>query len=48
VDGWREYKSMQTLCPEGLPAYLNDLFCSNFTALLAIFSSQRVNVSPAS
>jgi hypothetical protein len=48
VGNRREYKSIQTLCPEGLPAYLNDLFCSNLTALLAIFSSQRVNVSPAS
>ena len=46
VDAWRDHKFVRTLCPEGLPTYLNDLFCSNLAALLAIFSSQRVNVSP--
>jgi hypothetical protein len=48
VDSWRKDKSFQTMCPEGLPSYLKDLFCSNLAALLAIFSSQRVTVGPAS
>jgi hypothetical protein len=48
VDAWRKDKSFQTMCPEGLPSYLKDLFCSNLAALLAIFSSQRVTLDPAS
>jgi hypothetical protein len=48
VDAWRKDKSFQTMCPEGLPSYLNDLFCSNLAALLDIFSSQRATVGPAS
>jgi hypothetical protein len=48
VDVWRKDRSFQTLCPEGLPTYLKDLFCSNLGALLAIFSSQRVTLDPAS
>jgi len=48
ADAWRKDKSFQTMCPEGLPSYLNDLFCSNLAALLAIFSSQRATVGPAS
>jgi hypothetical protein len=48
VDTWRKDRSFQTMCPEGLPGYLKDLFCSNFGVLLAIFSSQRVTLGPAS
>ena len=29
-----ENQSYQTMCPEGLPDYLQDLFCSNMGALL--------------
>src|ERR1700682_5167426 len=47
VEAWRKDKSFQTMCPEGLPSYLKDLFCSNLAALLAIFSSQRVTLGPA-
>jgi hypothetical protein len=47
IDAWRRDKSFQTMCPQGLPTYLRDLFCSNLSALLAIFSSQRVTVDPA-
>jgi hypothetical protein len=47
VDAWRKDKSFQMMCPEGMPAYLKDLFCSNLSALLAIFSYQRVTVDPA-
>jgi len=48
VESWREDRSFQSMCPEGLPSYLNDLFCSNLGALLAIFSSQQVTLGPAS
>jgi hypothetical protein len=48
VDSWRNVRSFQTMCPEGSPTYLRDLFCSNFGALLAIFASQRVTLGPAS
>jgi hypothetical protein len=48
VETWREYKSFRVMCPEGLPSYLKDLFCSNLAALLAIFSSQRATATPTS
>jgi hypothetical protein len=35
------------MCPEGLPGYLKELFCSNLSALLAIFSAERVTLDPA-
>lgn len=41
VESWRESRYFQEMCPEGLPNYLQDLFCSNMGALLAIFSSKR-------
>lgn len=47
VETWRKERSFRTMCPEGLPNYLNDLFCSNLGALLAIFSEQRVTLDPA-
>jgi hypothetical protein len=43
VESWREYRDFKTMCPGGLPDYLNELFCSNMNALLAIFSAHRVN-----
>jgi hypothetical protein len=43
VENWREDRDFQKMCPEGLPDYLNDLFCSNMGALLAIFSSNKPN-----
>jgi hypothetical protein len=43
VESWRENRDFQNMCPEGLPNYLNDLFCSNMGALLTIFSSSRPN-----
>ena len=48
VDTWQSDKSFQAMCPEGLPGYLKDLFCSNVGALLAIFSSRRVTADQAS
>ena len=47
VETWRRDRSFQTMCPESLPSYLKELFCSNLTALLAIFSSQRVSLESA-
>ena len=41
VENWRETRYFQSLCPEGLPDYLSDLFCSNMSALLAILSSRK-------
>jgi hypothetical protein len=43
VERWRENRDFQSMCPEGLPDYLQDLFCSNMAALLAIFSSKKPN-----
>ena len=43
VESWRENRYFQNMCPEGLPDYLQDLFCSNMGALLAIFSSKKSN-----
>jgi hypothetical protein len=43
VESWRENRDFQDMCPEGLPNYLHDLFCSNMGALLALFSSDRPN-----
>jgi len=40
---WQENKFMQSLCPEGMPEYLSDLFCSNMSALLIVFSAQQLN-----
>ena len=43
VESWRETRYFKEMCPEGLPDYLHDLFCSNMGALLAIFSSNQPN-----
>jgi hypothetical protein len=43
IESWRENRTFKEMCPEGLPDYLQDLFCSNMTALLAIFSSWKAN-----
>ena len=43
VESWRENPSFRGMCPEGMPDYLDDLFCSNMAALLAIFSSRKSN-----
>ena len=43
VEDWRETGYFREMCPEGLPDYLQDLFCSNMGALLAIFSSRKPN-----
>jgi len=43
VENWRETRYFREMCPVGLPDYLNDLFCSNMGALLAIFSANKPN-----
>jgi hypothetical protein len=43
VKSWRENRYFQEMCPEGLPNYLHELFCSNIAALLAIFSTGKPN-----
>jgi hypothetical protein len=43
IESWRESRDFQNMCPEGLPDYLSDLFCSNVGALLAVFSSNKPN-----
>ena len=43
IESWRENRYFQNMCPEGLPNYLHDLFCSNMGALLAIFSTNKPN-----
>jgi len=43
VEGWREGQYYKLLCPQGLPDYLNQLFCSNMRAMLEIFSSTQTN-----
>jgi hypothetical protein len=48
VENWRESRVFLDMCPEGLPGYLNELFSSNMTALLAILSAKRVNWGLAS
>jgi hypothetical protein len=43
VENWQESRHFQDMCPEGVPDYLHDLFCSNLGALLAVFTSKRPN-----
>ncbi len=43
IDGWQQDHSFQLMCPEGVPGYLQDLFCSNLKVLLAVFSKDKSN-----
>jgi hypothetical protein len=43
VESWSETRYFREMCPEGLPGYLRDLFCSNMGAVLAIFSAKKPN-----
>ena len=47
VETWRLDQSFRIMCPEDMPDYLRDLFCSNLRVLLAIFASHRVTSGPA-
>lgn len=40
---WRESRALRSLCPEGVPDYLHDLFCSNLTVLLSNAASNKFN-----
>lgn len=40
---WNEKQGPRGLCPEGVPDYLQDLFCSNLSALLSIVATNRAN-----
>jgi hypothetical protein len=43
VESWQKDRCFQEMCPDGVPSYLHELFCSNMGALLAVFSSHRTN-----
>jgi hypothetical protein len=43
VEAWRASRPFCTMCPEGLPSYLSDLFTSNMDALLGIIAAKRIN-----
>jgi hypothetical protein len=43
VEDWRGSRYYCTMCPQGLPDYLSELFCSNMGALLEVFSANRAN-----
>jgi hypothetical protein len=47
VESWRESRFFRTMCPDGLPSYLDELFCSNMNALLSIFCAYRANSARA-
>ena len=48
LEAWQREKSFEGMCPDGLPSYLSELFCSNLSALLAMFSEERVILDRAS
>jgi hypothetical protein len=41
VENWRENQSIDEMCPQEVPGYLQDMFRSNMCALLAIFSAHK-------
>jgi hypothetical protein len=41
VDDWRQTHSFEEMCPDGVPSYLHDLFRSNMSVLLSIFSAHK-------
>ena len=43
MKNWQEENFMSTLCPEGLPEYLSELFRSNMRALLSVCSAQQLS-----
>lgn len=40
LEEWRENHTFRSMCPDGIPDYLQNLFCSNLNALLAICSAK--------
>jgi hypothetical protein len=47
IESWQRDRSFQLMCPDGVPGYLQDLFCSNLCVLLEVFSKNRSNLAPA-
>jgi hypothetical protein len=43
VESLRDDRSYQNMCPDGLPEYLHDFFCSNMKVLLTVISSRKAN-----
>ena len=43
LETWQKNCDFRNLCPEPVPEYLHDLFCSNLDVLLAIFAAKRSN-----
>jgi hypothetical protein len=43
IESWQQDRSFQLMCPEGVPGYLQNLFCSNLGVLLAVFSKSKSN-----
>jgi hypothetical protein len=41
VEDWLQTHSFDEMCPEGVPNYLHDMFRSNMSALLSIFSAHK-------
>jgi hypothetical protein len=46
VEMWRTEGSYRAFCPEWLPSYLTDLFCSNLNALLCVLSAPAASAAP--
>ncbi|HLJ23591.1 MAG TPA: hypothetical protein VKT71_05745 [Candidatus Acidoferrales bacterium] len=47
IESWQQDRSFQLMCPDGVPGYLQDLFCSNLGVLLAVFSKNKPSLAPA-
>jgi len=41
LESLRDDHNCQELCPDGLPAYLRELFCSNLKVLQSVISARR-------
>jgi hypothetical protein len=44
IETWQQINFFRTLCPEGMPEYLNDLFCSNMTAIISTSTSSADHI----
>ena len=43
IESWLETRYFERMCPDGLPYYLQDLFCSNLHALLSIIEAGKAS-----
>jgi hypothetical protein len=43
AEGLGDDRRYQNMCPDGLPEYLHDFFCSNMKVLLTVMSSRKAN-----